>query len=203
EPEIGGDDEIAVGCGGIRNRAQVDDRVELASRQPFFEPGRRDHVRELAFLQVAPLAAGLEPVADGNIGAAAVVEVGDHVRPDESGSAGYQQHRRLSRGRACDRALLCPTPHGRATASAGRGRRILDTIRGTGVAMRLLRSPRCSRERSARAVYATRDRDMKSQDQTNALSPSPPLERAPKTARSRRPGRLDTSFRCGYRPPRA
>ena len=54
--------------------------------------GGRHHVGELALGEVAPLAVGAEHVVDDDVAAARLVEARHHVRPDEPGPAGDQQH---------------------------------------------------------------------------------------------------------------
>ena len=68
----------------------MDDRIELAARKPAEQAGRRNEIHDLALLQVAPLAGTAKGVVDGHIEAAGLVHIGDHVRPDETCSAGHQ-----------------------------------------------------------------------------------------------------------------
>jgi hypothetical protein len=60
--------------------------------EPAHQLGRRHDVGELPLGEVAPLALGAENIAHGDVGAAGIVESGDHVRPDKTGPAGHQQH---------------------------------------------------------------------------------------------------------------
>ena len=92
EAEIGVDDEVAVGRGGVRDRAHVDDGVELAAVEPGEQVGGRHHVGQLTLGDIAPLAVGAEHVVDDDVGAARLVEAGHDVRPDKPGPAGDQQH---------------------------------------------------------------------------------------------------------------
>jgi hypothetical protein len=95
QPEIVVHHGVAVGRRRRRDGAEMDHRIELASVEPPGQVGRRNDVGKLALLQVAPLAVRTEPVVDDDIGAPRVVEVCNHVRPDETCSAGHQQHLRL------------------------------------------------------------------------------------------------------------
>src|SRR5262245_22663690 len=74
QPEIGGDDEIAVGCRRVGNCTEMNDGIELSPIEPTLQIGGSNYVRELTLLQVAPLAPTLEPVADGNVGASPLIE---------------------------------------------------------------------------------------------------------------------------------
>ena len=85
--------QIAVGGGGVGNRAHVDDGVELAAVEPVHQFGRRHQVGDLALGQIAPFGVVVaEQVVDHDVGRARLVEAGDHVRPDETGPAGDQKH---------------------------------------------------------------------------------------------------------------
>src|SRR5215467_3832664 len=70
----------------------MDHGVKLAAVEPAGQVGRRDEVGEPAFLQITPFAVRSERVVDYDIGVPDLVKVGDYVRPDESCSAGHQQH---------------------------------------------------------------------------------------------------------------
>src|ERR1700726_2588943 len=70
----------------------MDYGVELAALEPLGQVGRGDEVGEPALLQIAPLAVRSERVVDHDIGLPGLIQVGDDVRPDESRSAGHQQH---------------------------------------------------------------------------------------------------------------
>ena len=70
----------------------MDDGIEPAALQPGQQFGRRHDVGELALGEVAPFAVMAEQVADGDIGAAGVVQRGHDVRSDKTGAAGHQQH---------------------------------------------------------------------------------------------------------------
>ena len=52
----------------------------------------RHHVGEPALAEVAPLLVAAEMVVDDDVAAPGLVQARDHVRPDESGPAGDQQH---------------------------------------------------------------------------------------------------------------
>ena len=92
QAEIGVDDEVAIGRGGLRDRPHVKDGVELAARQPARQIGRRDEIGQPALLQVAPLAFGAEMVAHGDIAMPGLVEARHQVRSDEASPAGDQEH---------------------------------------------------------------------------------------------------------------
>ncbi len=92
QAEIGLDHEIAVGRGGFRNGAEMDDGVEPAAVQPVRQLRRRYDVRELALGEIAPFAVVAEHIAHGDIGAAGVVQRGHDVRSDKTGAPGHQQH---------------------------------------------------------------------------------------------------------------
>ena len=94
QPEIIFHDEIAVGRGGRRDGAHMHHRVELATIEPARQVRRRNEFGELAAGEVAPFAVIAETVADGDVRAPGLVEARDHVRSDEAGPAGDQQHRR-------------------------------------------------------------------------------------------------------------
>src|SRR6185312_2101119 len=90
--EIGFDDEIAIGRGGLGNGAEMDDGVQLAAAELVQQFGRRNEVRELAFGEIAPFAVVAEPVADRDVGTARFIERGHDVRSDKTGTSGHQQH---------------------------------------------------------------------------------------------------------------
>ena len=92
QPEIGLDHQIAVGRGGLRNGAEMDDGVEPAAVQPGRQFGRRHDVGELALGEVAPFAVVAEQVANRDVGAARVIQRGHDVRSDKTGAPGHQQH---------------------------------------------------------------------------------------------------------------
>ena len=120
EAEIGVDDEVAVGRGGLRDRAKVKHGIELAAREPAREIGRGDEIGQAALLQVPPLALGAEKVADGDIAMPGLVQRRHQVRSDEAGPAGDQEHaQRAPLGRPSGRPLLCPSRPGTATPAPG------------------------------------------------------------------------------------
>jgi hypothetical protein len=88
--EIGGEDEIAVGGGGVRDGTEMDDRSEFAAIEPADQFLRRHHVRELAFAEIAPFAGTAERIVNHNIGPPGLIEAGDQIGADEAGSAGDQ-----------------------------------------------------------------------------------------------------------------
>ena len=92
EAEIGLDDEIAVGRRGLRDRAEMDDGVELAPVQPVREFIRWNDVHKLTFGEIAPFAVPAEQVAHHHVGAARVIQRGHDVRSDKTGATGHQQH---------------------------------------------------------------------------------------------------------------
>ena len=106
------DHQIAVARRGFRDRAEMDDALELAAFEPAKQIHRRNKIGELVLLQVAPLAVFAERVVHHNIAAPGLIEARDDVRHDETCSARYQQH-------GCRdpafRAHHCPTPSGGAT----------------------------------------------------------------------------------------
>ena len=89
---------IAVGRSGGGDGAEVHDGVELAAVEPAQQIGRRHEFGELAAGEIAPFAVAAEHIVDGNVGAAGLVEARDHIRSDEAGPAGDQQHRRRKTG---------------------------------------------------------------------------------------------------------
>ena len=108
QPEVGVEHEVAVGRGGVGDRAQVDDGVELAAVEPGEQLAGRHHVGQLALGEIAPFAVAAEHVVDDDVAAAGLVQAGHDVRPDEPGPAGDQQHptppRRMFRPSLCPRA---------------------------------------------------------------------------------------------------
>ena len=92
EAKIGLDHEIAVGCRGLGNGAEMDDGVEPAAVQPVRQFARRHDVGELALGEIAPFAVMAEHVADDDVGAARLVERGHDIRSDKTGAPGHQQH---------------------------------------------------------------------------------------------------------------
>ena len=92
QAEIGLDHEIAVGRRGLRNGAEMDDGIEPAALQPVRQFGRRHDVGELALGEIAPFAVMAEQVANGDVGAARVIQRGHDVRSDKTGAPGHQQH---------------------------------------------------------------------------------------------------------------
>ena len=75
QPEIGFDHEIAVGRGGLRNGAEMDDGVEPAAAiQPRRQFGRRHDVGQLALGEIAPFAVMAEQVADRHVAAARIIQ---------------------------------------------------------------------------------------------------------------------------------
>ena len=118
QPEIGLDHEIAVGRGGLRNGAEVDNGVQPAAFQPVRQLVRRHDIGKLALGEIAPFAVLAEQVAHGHIGAARVIQRGHDVRSDKTGATGHQQH-----AVPCliVRCQLCPTPARQATWVIRRG----------------------------------------------------------------------------------
>src|ERR1700676_5282659 len=96
----------------------MDHRVELAAVEPAHELRRRHEIGKLTAGEIAPLAVAAEHIADGNIGAPCLVEARDHVRTDEPGPAGDQQHRHRKTGCVWDRPGMPPgmPPLARRTA---------------------------------------------------------------------------------------
>ena len=92
KPEVGAKNEVAVGRGGVGDRADVDDGVELAAVEPGEQVLGRHHVGELALRQIAPFAVRTEDIVDDDVAAAGLVEARHDVRADEPGPAGDQQH---------------------------------------------------------------------------------------------------------------
>ena len=71
----------------------MNDRFELSSLKPLPQFRRRHEIGELPARQIAPFVVAAENIADRDIGAPGLVEVGDHIRSDKSGPAGDQHHR--------------------------------------------------------------------------------------------------------------
>ena len=92
QAEIGGEDEIAVGRGGVGDGAEMDHGVELAAVEPGAELAGRHHVGEAALAEIAPFARVAERIVDHDVGAPGLVEAGDQIGSDEPGPAGDQQH---------------------------------------------------------------------------------------------------------------
>jgi hypothetical protein len=92
EIEIGLDDEVAVRRRCLRDRAEMNEGVEMPPLQPALEFCRRHESRDLALGEVSPLALIAEEVADGHVSPARVIERVHHIRPDKAGTAGHQQH---------------------------------------------------------------------------------------------------------------
>ena len=91
----------------------MDDGIQPAAFEPVLQFGRRHDVRELALGEIAPFAVMAEHVANGDIRAAGVVQRGDDVRSDKTGSTGHQQH---SLTLPFDVGWqLCPSPARQAT----------------------------------------------------------------------------------------
>ena len=69
EAEIGLDHEVAVGRGGVGDRAHVDDGVELAAIEPA-RTGRPGGTTSASWRlrEIAPLAVGAEHVVDHDVG---------------------------------------------------------------------------------------------------------------------------------------
>ena len=70
----------------------MNDRVDFAPFKPTPKIVRRNEIGELPFLEVAPLAAGSEGIADDHVGSAALIETGNHVRADKTRPPGHQEH---------------------------------------------------------------------------------------------------------------
>ena len=69
--------------------------MTASSRRPFSQCQqlrRRHDVGELALGEIAPFAVMAEHIANGDIGAAGVIQRGHDVRPDKTGATGHQQH---------------------------------------------------------------------------------------------------------------
>ena len=96
-------------------------RFELSPLKPLPQFRGWHELGNLPAGQIAPLVVAAENIADRDIGAPGLVEVGDHIRSDKSGPAGDQQHRYcktgLMDGSALSRSLpkLCPRLARRAT----------------------------------------------------------------------------------------
>ena len=88
EAEVGVEDEIAVGGGGIGDGPEMQDGVELAAVEPPHQLARRHHVGELALTEIAPLAFIAESVVDHDVGPPRLGEASDQIGPDESRPAG-------------------------------------------------------------------------------------------------------------------
>jgi hypothetical protein len=71
---------------------------EMAAVEPAQKIGRRHEIGDLAIGEIAPLTVAAEKVVDGNVGAAGLVEARHHIRSDEPGPAGDQQHRQTGCG---------------------------------------------------------------------------------------------------------
>ena len=95
QPEIVFHDRVAIGRGGRGDGAHMHHGLELAAVEPAQKIGRRHKIGDLAMCEIAPLAVAAENVVDGNVGAAGLVEARHHIRSDEPGPAGDQQHRRF------------------------------------------------------------------------------------------------------------
>jgi len=93
--------------------------IELAALEPAEQVDRPDHVGELAFLQVAPLAVGAQAVIHRDVSAARLVEAGNHIRSDESRPAGHQNQQRIQFVGRPGRAL--PLPHSVRRRNLGKG----------------------------------------------------------------------------------
>src|SRR5689334_13626325 len=76
----------------------MNDGIELSPFEPLPQFRRRHEVGNLAAGQIAPFVLAAENVADRDIAASGLVEVGDHVRSDKPGAAGDQQHRSCKTG---------------------------------------------------------------------------------------------------------
>ena len=60
----------------------MNDGIKLSPFEPLPQFRRRHEVGNLAAGQIAPFVLGAENVADRDIGASGLIEVGDHVRSD-------------------------------------------------------------------------------------------------------------------------
>ena len=141
EAEIGLDDEIAVGRRGLRDGAEMDDRIEPAAFQPVREFVGWNDVHELALGQIAPFAVPAEQVAHHHIGAAGVVQRGHDIRSDKTGAAGHQQH-----------TNPCPVYCGASFAPGPAGRQLglSDVVKGWNPLSEVLYLPAASRYRQGR-----------------------------------------------------
>jgi hypothetical protein len=70
----------------------MNDGIEASALEPLHQFAGGNHVRQLSLGQVPPFAVMAEDIGHGDIGAAGVIERRYHVRSDETGSSGYQQH---------------------------------------------------------------------------------------------------------------
>ena len=69
--------------------------MTASSRRPFSQSAssrRRHDIGELALGEIAPFAVMAEHVANGDVGAAGVIQRGHDVRSDKTGAPGHQQH---------------------------------------------------------------------------------------------------------------
>src|SRR5262249_27644639 len=103
-----------------------------------------DEIGKLPLLQVAPFAVAAEPVVDHNVGAAGLVEGGDHIRSDEAGAAGDQQHPLLLPGNFSRNFCLPYSPLRRNLAAAQPSRQPSEGARSTDSILRDASLPRCS-----------------------------------------------------------
>ena len=94
QPEVILHQEIDIVFGGGRNRAHMHHGVELAALEPAQQVAGRHEFGQPAFRQVAPLLPGAENIVDRDVGAPGLVQARDHIRANEAGPAGDQQHRR-------------------------------------------------------------------------------------------------------------
>ena len=122
QPEIGVDDEVAIGRRGVGDGAQMDDGVELAAIEPGEQLGRRHDIGELALAEVAPFALAPRTSLTTMSVRPASLRLGDQIRSDEPGPAGDQQHpsprcRSLPLPQR-DRHATCAMPDGSAIPAA-------------------------------------------------------------------------------------
>ena len=72
----------------------MDNGFEFAPLKPTQQFGRRNEFGEMSSGKVAPFAVAAENIVDGNVAMPGLVKARQHVRSDEAGPAGDQQHRR-------------------------------------------------------------------------------------------------------------
>ena len=122
QAEIGLDDQIPVGRGGVGDGAEMDDGIELAALEPAEQLARRHHVGKLALAEIAPFLPAIERIVDHDVAVAGLVEARHHVRSDESGAAGDQKHpeRHLSRPPLPQSDRACNLAAGTRSAKVGK-----------------------------------------------------------------------------------
>ena len=95
----------------------MDDGIQPAVFQPVRQFRRRYDVRELALGEIAPFAVIAEHVANGDVGAARLVQRGHDIRSDKTGAAGHQQHSMPCPD--CPMVSFAPVPRRRQRWSPG------------------------------------------------------------------------------------